>query len=113
MSQPTWGIYIPGYSYPSSAQKRKFERMYPGATSMYLRERAERDRDEKAARKKMIEEERRAQAACNHRFVYTNLKDYYICQVCRMHIDSHPDKNPRVIGHQWSVVARAASEENL
>ncbi len=42
MSTPTWGIYIPGYSYPSPAQRSKFEKMYPGVAARY-REDMERD----------------------------------------------------------------------
>jgi elongation factor P--beta-lysine ligase len=30
MSNPTWGLRIPGYSYPSPAQERAFKRMHPG-----------------------------------------------------------------------------------
>ena len=29
MSKPTWGLYIPGYSYPSVAQQRYFKKLYP------------------------------------------------------------------------------------
>lgn len=32
MKTPTWGLHIPGYSYPSVAQERKFKKMYPHVT---------------------------------------------------------------------------------
>lgn len=38
MTHRTWGISIPGYSYPSAAQKKLFNKLYPGAAAAYHEE---------------------------------------------------------------------------
>ena len=38
MTHLTWGISIPGYSYPSAAQKKLFNKLYPGAAAAYHEE---------------------------------------------------------------------------
>jgi len=88
MSTPTWGIYIPGYSYPSPAQRKKFERMYPGAAARNREEREEAQRCADAERSRLIEEERKRHEACTHLFVPTNLDDNHVCRHCRMWVES-------------------------
>ena len=38
MTHLTWGVSIPGYSYPSAAQKKLFNKLYPGAAAAYHEE---------------------------------------------------------------------------
>jgi hypothetical protein len=52
--KPTWGLYIPGYSYPSVKQQKAFKRMYPDVYAEHEavqydihKEAAERQRAEK------------------------------------------------------------------
>ena len=88
MSAPTWGIYIPGYSSPSDAQKRKFNRLYPGVAERFQEdmERAQKRKEEE--RRQIVAEERKQMAACTHLFVPTNVDDNHVCRHCRMWIET-------------------------
>lgn len=35
MERQTWGLYIPGYSYPSIAQEKKFAKLYPDTVAWH------------------------------------------------------------------------------
>jgi hypothetical protein len=88
MSTPTWGIYIPGYSSPSAAQKRKFERMYPGVASRFQEDMEAAHKRQAEERRQIVAEERKRQAACTHLFVPTNVDDNHVCRHCRMWVKS-------------------------
>jgi glutamate mutase epsilon subunit len=83
MSTPTWGIYIPGYSYPSVAQRKKFDRMYPGAAAAHKSMLQEREKERQMQRRIELEEERKRVAACDHYFVPTNVDNNHVCRHCR------------------------------
>lgn len=91
MGTPTWGIYIPGYSYPSAAQQKKFNRMYPGAAAMYQRDREEWEKEQQEKHRLELEEERKRIAACKHYFVPTNIDDEHVCRHCRYWVKSLAD----------------------
>lgn len=47
MSKPTWGLHIPGYSSPSTAQKRAFAKMHPDVVAWHRIDMDQRERDER------------------------------------------------------------------
>ena len=90
MTDQTWGIYIPGYSYPSSAQQKKFNRMYPGAAARH-KEKCERaEREEHERRMRIIAEEKAIENKCEHFFVPTNIEDEHICIYCKLWVEQKP-----------------------
>lgn len=88
MTAPTWGIYIPGYSYPSPAQRKKFEHMYPGAAARHREEQEEALERMFAEQRREVEEDRKRHQACTHLFVPTNLDDAHVCRHCRMWVET-------------------------
>lgn len=90
----TWGIYIPGYSYPSVAQRKKFNKMYPGVAVRHRKEREKALELMFAAQRQRAAEDRRRHEACTHSFVPTNLGDAHVCQHCRMWVNSMANTSP-------------------
>ena len=91
MSTPTWGVYIPGYSYPSVAQRKKFDRIYPGVAATL---RSEREHSLKRVfddLKQRAAEDRKQQAACTHLFVPTNVGDAHVCRRCMARVKTLAD----------------------
>lgn len=50
MSKQTWGLRIPGYSYPSPAQEKLFKKMYPEQVAWHQIEMENREREERIRR---------------------------------------------------------------
>lgn len=92
MTTPTWGISIPGYSYPSPWAKAKFERMFPGAAARHREESEARKKVQDAEQAERVRKEREITAACTHTFVSTNLNGGMVCKKCR-----HWTDNPAVV----------------
>ena len=88
MTRQTWGIHIPGYSYPSERQKALFERLYPGVAARHQDEikrlRAEQDRHQRA----VVQAERafRRDQQCDHLWVPSGFSDCLYCKHCQLHI---------------------------
>ena len=88
MTYQTWGLVIPGYSYPSAAQKKLFDKMYPTARAHHKYEREQREKEHKKERALLLAEEKKRIAACRHLFVPTNLNGAYICRHCKKWVES-------------------------
>ena len=89
MTHLTWGIPIPGYSYPSQAQIQKFDRMYPGARVAYLERWEQKQREVDDEQRRRVAEDRERVARCLHTFVPTNIGDGYICTKCKKYATLH------------------------
>lgn len=91
MNIQTWGIPIMGYSSPSVAQRRKFERMYPGAAARFAEDQAEAVAKADAARAVVVAAEKAKCAACTHVFVPTNVGENHVCTLCKLWVPRVPD----------------------
>ena len=102
MTDQTWGIYIPGYSYPSIAQQRKFNRMYPGAAARHKEASERAEIKEHTRRMQAIAEEKAIQNKCEHMFVPTNIGEERVCRHCKLWVEKVPEefvKQPEVEKH--------------
>ena len=82
MSYPTWGIPIMGYSSPSAAAVRKFNKLYPGVTEAHNSMCEQVRKEKEAERTEMLCKEREMVAACTHTVVSTNAGGV-VCTKCR------------------------------
>lgn len=48
MTNPTWGLHIPGYSSPSPAQERLFKQRYPNVVAWHHMDVERREREQHA-----------------------------------------------------------------
>lgn len=87
MTTQTWGVYIPGYSYPSVSQQKRYNKMYPGQSAFIKEVREEYAKREDEIRKRIIAEERAKHAVCKHLFVPTNIKEECVCKLCNLWVD--------------------------
>ena len=90
MSMPTWGVYIPGYSYPSMAQRKKFDRMYPGKAAEIEQDRDQALENMFAEQQRLADADRKRRASCQHLFVPTNIDDNHVCKHCGMWVEANP-----------------------
>lgn len=88
MSHPTWGIYIPGYSNPSEAQRKLFERKYPGVAARVNAELEQAKKELFEEQHRLVIEDRKRRDACAHLFVPTNVDDEHVCRHCGTHIQT-------------------------
>jgi hypothetical protein len=89
MTTPTWGLAIPGYSTPSTKQKRLFDRLYPGAAADFCENALREQNRLSLERQKIVAAEKSAQAICNHRMVPTGLGTAHVCTNCRMWVQEY------------------------
>lgn len=82
MTHLTWGISIPGYSYPSAAQKKLFNKLYPGAAAAYHEEAKWAQQKADAERDKILKQEEDLYRACCHDWVSTGT-DGVRCRNCQ------------------------------
>lgn len=83
MTHLTWKISIPGYSYPSAAQKKLFNKLYPGAAAAYHEEAKWAQQKADAERDAVIAAEVARYRACSHDWVSTGT-DGVVCRSCKV-----------------------------
>lgn len=81
MTHLTWGISIPGYSYPSAAQKKLFNKLYPNAATAYHEEAKWIKQKADAERKSVINAGVSRYRTCTHDWVSTGT-DLVVCRNC-------------------------------